>query len=108
LDQGRGDPSGRARSRTNGSETGGAAGIGFVIDRTLDIRGQVCPLTFVRSKLAIENMAPGEVLEIVVDHGPAALNVPRSLEREGHVTLGVELAGEGQWRIRVRKGPGKR
>lgn len=72
-------------------------------DRTLDIRGQVCPLTFVRAKLAIEKMALGEVLEIVVDHRPASVNVPRSMEQEGQTVLQVEQAGEAEWRLFVRK-----
>lgn len=71
--------------------------------RTLDIKGQVCPLTFVRSKLAIEKMALGEVLEIVVDHRPAAANVPRSMEREGQTVLKIEQTGAAEWRIFVRK-----
>jgi len=75
----------------------------FKIDRTLDIRGQVCPLTFVRAKLAIEKMAMGEVLEIVVDHQPAAVNVPRSMEHEGQSVLGVEQSGEKEWHLFVRK-----
>ncbi len=72
-------------------------------DRTLDIRGQVCPLTFVRSKLAIEKMNLGEVLEIIVDHQPAAVNVPRSMEHEGQTVLKVERTGEAEWRLFVRK-----
>ena len=75
----------------------------FTVDRTLDIRGQVCPLTFVRSKLAIEKMALGEVLEIVVDHQPAATNVPRSMEHEGQTVLGVEQTAAAEWRLFVRK-----
>ena len=72
-------------------------------DRMLDIRGQVCPLTFVRSKLAIEKMAIGEVLEIVVDHQPAVENVPRSMEHEGQKVLKIERAGETEWHLFVRK-----
>ena len=75
----------------------------FKIVRTLDIKGQVCPLTFVRSKLAIEKMAIGEVLEIIVDHQPAAVNVPRSMELEGQAVLGVEQTGEAEWHLFVRK-----
>jgi tRNA 2-thiouridine synthesizing protein A len=75
----------------------------FRVDQTLDIRGQVCPLTFVRAKLAIEKMTIGAVLEIVVDHQPAAVNVPRSMEQEGQRVLKVEQAGENEWRIFVRK-----
>jgi len=73
------------------------------VDRTLDIRGQVCPLTFVRAKLAIEQMALGEVLEIVVDHQPAAVNVPRSMEHEGQKVLKVEQTGAAEWHLFVRK-----
>jgi TusA-related sulfurtransferase len=72
-------------------------------DKTLDIRGQVCPLTFVRSKLAIEKMALGEVLEVIVDHQPAAVNVPRSMEHEGQTVLNVERAGEAEWHLFIRK-----
>ena len=75
----------------------------FKVDRTLDIKGQVCPLTFVRSKLAIEKMAIGEVLEIVVDHQPAAVNVPRSMEHEGQAVLKVEQTGAAEWRLYIRK-----
>ena len=75
----------------------------FKVDRTLDIKGQVCPLTFVRSKLAIEKLAIGEVLEIIVDHQPAAVNVPRSMEHEGQTVLKVEQTGEVEWRLFVRK-----
>ena len=75
----------------------------FKVDRTLDIKGQVCPLTFVRSKLAIEKLAVGEVLEIIVDHQPAAVNVPRSMENEGQTVLGVEQTGEAEWHLFIRK-----
>jgi len=78
-------------------------GDAFKAARSLDIRGQVCPLTFVRAKLAMEKMALGEVLEIIVDHEPAAVNVPRSMEHEGQAVLGVEQTGEKEWRLFVRK-----
>ena len=75
----------------------------FQVDRTLDIKGQVCPLTFVRAKLAIEQMAIGEVLEIIVDHQASAVNVPRSMEHEGQTVLGVEQTAAAEWRLFVRK-----
>ena len=73
------------------------------IDKTIDIRGQVCPYTFVRSKLAIEKMNMGEVLEIILDHKAAVENVPKSMENEGQKVLAVEQTGEKEWRIVVRK-----
>ena len=76
---------------------------GMKVDKTIDIRGQVCPYTFVRSKLAIEKMNVGEVLEIILDHKAAVENVPKSMENEGQKVLTVEQTGEKEWRIIVRK-----
>lgn len=73
------------------------------VDKTIDIRGQVCPYTFVRSKLAIEKMNIGEVLEIILDHRPAVDNVPRSMQNEGQKVLKIEQTGEKEWHIFVRK-----
>ena len=47
------------------------------IDKQLDIRGETCPYTYVKSKLAIEGMEKGQVLEITLNHKPAIKNVPR-------------------------------
>jgi TusA-related sulfurtransferase len=78
------------------------------VHRRIDIRGEVCPYTFVKSKLAIEDMENGQVLEVIVDHPPATENVPRSMENEGHKVLGVEEIGKGIWRILIQKGTGQR
>ena len=73
------------------------------VDKTLDIKGQVCPYTFVRSKLAVEKMNIGEVLEIIVDHAPASINVPKSMENEGQKVLKIDQTGEKEWHLFVRK-----
>ena len=73
------------------------------VDKMIDIKGQVCPYTFVRSKLTIEKMNLGEVLEIVTDHRPASENVPRSMENEGQKVLKIDQTGEKEWHIFVRK-----
>jgi len=61
---------------------------------TLDLRGEVCPFTFVRAKLRLEELALGSELRIVVDHPPAADNVPRALRGEGHEVVAVERDGD--------------
>ncbi|NOY11844.1 MAG: sulfurtransferase TusA family protein [Archaeoglobi archaeon] len=71
--------------------------------RRVDLRGEVCPFTFVRTKVAMEDMEPGEVFEIITDHEPAVRDLPRSLEAEGHEVISVEEVGEQEWRIVVRK-----
>jgi tRNA 2-thiouridine synthesizing protein A len=75
----------------------------FNVTRTVDLKGQVCPYTFVRSKLAIEKMGLGEVLEIILDHKPAVENVPKSMENEGQKVLKIDQTGEKEWHVFVRK-----
>ncbi len=75
----------------------------YKIDKTINIKGQICPYTFVRSKLAMEKMNVGEVLEIILDHKPAVEKVPRSMENEGQKVLVIEKLNDTDWRIVVRK-----
>ncbi len=73
-------------------------------DQELDIRGITCPITFVKSKLKLETMVPGQVLRILIDYQPSAVNVPRSLESEGHEVLSLTEADGPLWTLTVRKG----
>ncbi len=73
-------------------------------DHEIDIKGDVCPYTFVKSKLKIESMAPGEVLRIVTDHEPATVNVPRSMEGEGHEVLAwPRKINDSDWEFFIKK-----
>lgn len=51
---------------------------------TLDLTGVVCPLNWVKARLALERMAPGEELTLLLDPGEAIDSVPRSAREEGH------------------------
>jgi TusA-related sulfurtransferase len=51
---------------------------------TLDITGLRCPLTWVRTKLALERLEPGDALEVRCAPGEALENVPRSAREAGH------------------------
>ena len=74
----------------------------ILTDREIDLAGDVCPFTFVKSKLVLEEMESGRVLSVKVDNAESASNVPRSMELEGHEILDVESV-EGGWRIVVKK-----
>ncbi|MFH1821946.1 MAG: sulfurtransferase TusA family protein [Methanobacteriota archaeon] len=76
---------------------------GAKVGRKIDIRGEVCPYTFVKAKLAIEDLKKGQMLEVVLDHEPAIRSVPRSMEMDGHKVLGVKKAGNNEWRILIMK-----
>ena len=51
---------------------------------TLDLTGVVCPMNWVRARLELERMRPGERLELLLDPGEALESVPRSAREEGH------------------------
>jgi tRNA 2-thiouridine synthesizing protein A len=73
------------------------------VDKELNLQGEVCPYTFVKSKLALEIMQPGQVLRVIVDNGESAANVPRSMQSEGHNVLGVSKLNDKDWQIVVQK-----
>jgi len=72
-------------------------------DETFDLKGEVCPYTFVKSKLALEMMESGQILQVIVDNAETATNVPQSLTNEGNVVLGCEQINATDWLITVRK-----
>ncbi|MEO5357091.1 MAG: sulfurtransferase TusA family protein [Nitrospirae bacterium YQR-1] len=72
-------------------------------DKKIDIRGLKCPYTFVRSKLTIEAMELGQVLEILLDYQEASNSIPKSMEDHGHKVLRVEKISDKDWIILIRK-----
>lgn len=60
------------------------------VNERLDLRGVLCPINFVKTKLKLEEMRSGEVLEIILDDGEPIMNVPRSVKEEGHRIVRVE------------------
>lgn len=74
---------------------------------SLDITGDVCPMTFVRAKLLVEKMAPGELAEIRLKGMEPLTNVPRSLAELGHEIVSIQAedsaVADGPHRLLVRK-----
>jgi TusA-related sulfurtransferase len=73
------------------------------IDKKIDIRGAVCPYTLVKSKLAIEEIEVGQVLEILLDYPEASESIPKAMTNYGHTVLKVEKINDTDWIIQVRK-----
>ena len=69
----------------------------------VDIRGEICPFTFVRTKLALEAVPIGETLRVVTDHEPASRNIPRSATEWGQDVLAVTVLPDGTWAIDLRR-----
>lgn len=59
-------------------------------DAQLDLRGTPCPINFVRTKLCLEQMNPGSLLEVWLDPGEPIEQVPDSLAIEGYQIEQVE------------------
>ncbi len=73
----------------------------------LDLRGLLCPLTWAKTRYALESLRSGEVLRVLLDHRPAVPDIKRNAEELGHEILAAhELAamGKGVWELRLRKG----
>ncbi len=59
-------------------------------DAELDLRGVMCPYNYVKTKLKLEEMTPGQILAVVIDDGEPIRNVPRSVRDEGHKVLQIQ------------------
>jgi tRNA 2-thiouridine synthesizing protein A len=70
---------------------------------SIDITKDVCPITFVKIKLKLEEIKAGELLEVLLSEGEPMQNVPRSLKDEGHKVISVEKI-ENNYRLVVEKG----
>ncbi len=69
---------------------------------SIDLRGVMCPMNFVKAKLKLEALDAGEVLEIVLDSGEPIQNVPKSIKDEGHKIVEVKKE-DGYFRLKVEK-----
>ena len=80
------------------------ADMNIEVTDTIDITDVTCPITFVKSKVAIEELEEGEVLQIHLNSGEPLENVPRSLAEEGHEVLKKVDNGDGTWELYVKRG----
>ena len=72
-------------------------------DDFIDITDVVCPITFVKTKVAIEDLEDGQILEVKINGGEPIENVPRSLKDEGHKVLDLIDNGDGTFTLFVEK-----
>lgn len=59
-------------------------------DVQLDLRGTPCPINFVRTKLRLEQLTPGQLLEVWLDPGEPIEQVPESLAVAGYPVENIE------------------
>lgn len=76
----------------------------FEVADTVDITDVVCPVTFVKTKIALDGLDAGEVLQVHLADGEPLQNVPRSCKEEGNKVLSLTDNGDGTYEMLVQKG----
>ena len=75
----------------------------FNVDDTIDITDVTCPITFVKTKVALEELDEGQILQVHLNDGEPVQNVPRSIKEEGHEVLQLDDNGDGTFELYVKK-----
>lgn len=75
----------------------------YNIDDTVDITDVVCPVTFVKAKVALEELDDGQILAVRMNDGEPVQNVPRSIKEEGHQILKLNANEDGTYTLIVKK-----
>jgi TusA-related sulfurtransferase len=73
-------------------ETNGAD---YMADATLDITRETCPMTFVRTRLALDRLASGQILLVRLCGEEPERNVPRTCAAQGHTVLSAQKDADG-------------
>lgn len=75
----------------------------YKIDEYCDITDVVCPTTFVKAKVALEELDEGQILSIRMNDGEPVQNVPRSIKEDGHQILKLNKNDDGTYELIVKK-----
>jgi tRNA 2-thiouridine synthesizing protein A len=81
-----------------------AARVNPSYDQALDITRDRCPMTYVRVRLALDRLQPGQVLQVDLAGEEPLRNVPRTAAEQGHAVLSCDDTGGGVSRLLIRKG----
>ena len=92
---------GTSTSATQPTSKEGAGSIS--VTRSKDLRGVLCPMNFVRTKLELASLKSGDILEILLDDGKPIENVPGSVRLEGHTVISEKQRADGHWQVLIKK-----
>ena len=73
------------------------------ITDSIDITDVNCPITFVKTKIALEELDDGDILSVRLNDGEPVQNVPKSIKEEGHKVLSLTENGDGTYELIVQK-----
>ena len=70
---------------------------------TLDITKEHCPMTFVKTKLKLAQIAEGDILEVLLTDGEPLNNVPRSATEQGFEVLSIVHVDGNVHKVTIKK-----
>jgi TusA-related sulfurtransferase len=73
-------------------------------DKAIDITAETCPMTFVRTRLALDAIGTGQILLVRLRGADPLANVPRAAADQGHDPLDLVEQADGSWLLVIRKG----
>lgn len=73
------------------------------VKKQLDLRGVFCPVTLIRTKMALRELAVGDVITVTLDKLDAVEDMPPALEKDGQKVLDVRQLSEKEWEVDVQK-----
>ena len=79
------------------------AEIDFNVDDKVDITDVNYPVTFVKTKVALEELDEGQILQVHLNGGEPVQNVPRSVKEEGHEVLKLVDNEDGTFELYIKK-----
>jgi TusA-related sulfurtransferase len=71
--------------------------------KQLDITKEHCPMTFVKTKIELSKLQPGDQLEVLLTEGEPLENVPKSATEQGYKVLGIEHVKDLVHRVTIEK-----
>jgi tRNA 2-thiouridine synthesizing protein A len=73
-------------------------------DRNIDITSDICPMTFVKTRIALDRLSPGQTLLVRLRGEEPLRNVPRTAVEQGHIVLEQHEEADGSTLLLLRKG----
>lgn len=73
-------------------------------DRDIDITRDICPMTFVKTRIALDRLSPGQTLRVRLRGDEPTRNVPRTATEQGHTVLEQREEADGTVLLLIRKG----
>lgn len=72
-------------------------------DQSIDVTGELCPMTFVHVRLALDRLPAAGQLTVLLRGDEARRNVPRTAVDQGHQLLSIEDQADGTTRLVIQK-----